>query len=298
MKFLLASNTLEHFAFKDFIRAALHTHTNAHILFTGDLLNVFPEPGENLEGSIFFELFGDIMVREMKSLIHSRFRDVQNSKLTPLLKQMFQPMGDFSNEAKQIARQRYSSLFTELEESLGEQNLWFIPGNMDYPDLAEGHTFNSTRLIQLDQSWFEADGLKVSGLGGIPNTAHPFRNVTEISPYEMCETEYLHRLNKMVGTDVLLTHLSPDEFPPLKDFLMETQARLLICRAPFDFRRQSDFRGALKVRDYADGKSVIMVRPFDYPSNQAYVLDLFQEMGPVKQHLDVFYWSHRSPLTE
>ena len=68
MELVLVSNVLEHAGFPDFVRAVSKAHPNASILSTGDFLNVFPEPGEDLRASIFYELFGGAIDTEMDRL--------------------------------------------------------------------------------------------------------------------------------------------------------------------------------------------------------------------------------------
>ena len=110
-------------------------------------------------------------------------------------------------------------------------------------------------------------------LGGIPSTAHPFSGLGEISPYEFAESEYRKRLHYFKTTDMLVTHIAPEEYPPLEEFIHQTQPKAVICRAPFNFRRDCDFRGHMEVQPY-DRTLVIRVRPFDYPVNRAFSLDL------------------------
>ena len=62
MKLVLASNILEHPAFARFLQSAVARVPDAAICVTGDLLNVFPEPGEDLQGSIVHELYGGELI--------------------------------------------------------------------------------------------------------------------------------------------------------------------------------------------------------------------------------------------
>ncbi|MBD2004138.1 MULTISPECIES: hypothetical protein [Cyanophyceae] len=287
MKFVLASNILEHPAFPNFISAAIAAYPDINFLVAGDLLNIFPEPGENLEGSIFYQLYGNLIFEGMDNLVNSHFRDTHNSLFIEPLKNMFSLTGNRFYEAKHIAWQRYKTLFANLETSLENSDLYFIPGNMDYPSLSGNLTINSPRLHQIDNDFFEKDGIRIGGIGGVPNTVHPFKGVVEISPYEMAESEYEKRLNQLWGVDILITHVSPEEFPVLRNFLMGSPLKLLICRAPFNFRHKSDFRGKLEFQAIGD-KYVIKVRPFDYPENKAYVIDIVPGITPLL--VEVFSW--------
>jgi hypothetical protein len=285
MPMLLASNILEHPGFFDFVAETLPnqrsgSESSASLLITGDLLNIFPEPGEDLLGSIYCEIFGDMIVPEMERLVTTRFQHIEQSAFIEPLRSMFLPTGAAFNQAQEKARQRYQVFFQKLNRALDGHDCYFIPGNMDYPfisaSLLGDSSQNSLKIHQLDCQVVEIDRVPVGGLGGIPNTAHPFRHVVEISPYEMTETEYQRRLQSLWGVEVLMTHLSPEEYPPLLDFLHNSPLKLLICRAPFNFRRASDFRGKLELQTLTDhpGKSIIQVRPFDFPKNQAFWVDL------------------------
>ncbi len=270
MQIVLLSNILEHASFPDFLRDVSALHPKAIFLVTGDLLNVFPEPGENLRGSIFYELYGEMIVSGMDDLIRTGFHNVPASIFIEPLSQMFMPTGKNFKKACLIAAERYRHFFVQVEKVLanctGNMRFLFVPGNMDYPFLSWQETYSNPLFTQLDNAVLEINGVKIGGLGGIPNNAHPFREVAEISPYEMHEFEYARRLNLLCGVDILLTHLSPDECPMLRDFLKTSPLQLLICRAPFNFKRTHDFRGELKMQT-EQAKSVIFVRPFDYPVN-------------------------------
>lgn len=277
MRVLLASNILEHPGFFEFVAQAGIEHPETPLLITGDLLNIFPEPGENLEGSIFYELYGDIMIQEMDRLVKNRFQQVDHSYFIEPLRQMFLPTGTMAEPAQARAQQRYKAFFQALSNALGTRQCYFIPGNMDYPLIAAELLSNHPHIHQLDCRVVNSDGVSLAGLGGIPNTAHPFRNVVEISPYEMTQSEYERRLHSLWGVDILMTHISPEEYPPLLEFLTQSPVKLLICRAPFDFRNASDFRGKLELQTIDDdgrAKAVIRVRPFDFPHNRAFLVDL------------------------
>ena len=111
MKFVLSSNILEHQGFSDFVSATIKTYPDADFLIAGDLLNIFPEPGENYEGSIFYELYGTLMITEMERLIQQHFQQLEESKFIEPLKEMFLPTGKQFSKAQNIAYERYSIRF-------------------------------------------------------------------------------------------------------------------------------------------------------------------------------------------
>lgn len=287
MKFILASNILEHHAFSNFISDTLINYPRAEFLVAGDLLNIFPEPGEYLEGSIFYELYGEL-INELDYLVKNNFKGVEKSPLIKPLQDIILPVGKHFFDAQIIAIHRYKKFFNKIERSLRNNQLYFIPGNMDYPILSKYLTIDSPYIHQIDNEILEKDGVIIGGIGGVPNTNHPFRGIVEISPYEMTEAEYERRLKNLWGVDVLITHVSPEECLILNEFLANSPLKLLICRAPFNFRRQSDFRGPLELYGIGD-KYVIKVRPFEYPQNQAYVIDLVAgKLTPPA--VEVFSW--------
>jgi Icc-related predicted phosphoesterase len=281
MQLILLSNILEHASFPDFLSDVSALYPGAKFLVTGDLLNVFPEPGEDLRNSIFYELYGEMIVPGMDDLVRNGFRNVQNSAFIDPLWQMFAPTGKNFKKTSVIATKRYRYFFDQVgkvfSNRLDEMVFLFIPGNMDYPYLSWQEICSNPFFMQLDNAVLEINGVKIGGIGGIPNNAHPFRKVAEISPYEMHESEYARRLHLLNGVDILLTHLSPEECPLLQDFLKISPLQLLICRAPFNFKRIHDFRGELKMQ-IEQNKSVIFVRPFDYPVNNYAIINI----GPEK----------------
>ena len=290
MKLVLVSNVLEHTAFPEFLRAVTAAHPGSAALSLGDFLNVFPEPGEDFAGSIFQEIFGDHVVGEMRRLVEARFAGADASSLVEPLRDMFLPGGSCSRRAMGIADARYARLFARIDEALAGAPLHFIDGNMDYPELSRSRAARSRSLAKLDEVVVEIAGVKVAGLGGIPNTAHPFRGVVEISPNEMSEDEYARRLGRLAGTDVLCTHLAPEESPALARFLDEGGARILVCRAPFDFGRSRDFRGASSVSRRSDAL-VVRVRPFEWPAGSALVLDVGAGEALRTPHVEIFSYS-------
>lgn len=279
MKLLLVSNVLEHEAFPEFLRAAGAAHPDADILCAGDLLNVFPEPGEDFSGSMFHEIFGARVVDEMRRLVETGFSAADDSWLVEPLRDMLLPGGQSARRALAIADARYVRLFAEITAALAGRRFHFIDGNMDYPALSCVRASASPSLVSISDRVVDVGGLSIAGLGGIPNTAHPFAGVVEISPNEMSEAEYERRLFRLAGADILCTHLSPEEAPALARFVELGHTRVLVCRAPFDFRRVHDYRGRSSVRRVGD-TWVITVRPFEWPAGSSLVIDLEPGAAP------------------
>jgi hypothetical protein len=272
VQLVLVSNILEHAAFPDFLRAALAAHPEADVLCAGDLLNVFPEPGEDFAGSMFHEIFGARVVDEVRRLVDTGFSAADDSWLIEPLREMFLPGGASAHRALALADARYARLFAALAAALGERPFHFIDGNMDYPHLSRTRAAPFPALRPIGDAVHRLGGLTLAGVGGIPNNAHPFGGVVEISPNEMTPCEYDRRLSRLGRVDILCTHLSPEEAPALAALLARGGARVLVCRAPFDFRRARDFRGRSSVRRVGEAW-VVTVRPFEQPGS-ALVLHL------------------------
>jgi Icc-related predicted phosphoesterase len=288
MKLVLVSNILENPGFPGFLRAVGALHPGAAVLSCGDFLNVFPEPGEDFAGSIFHEIFGERVVSEMRRLVETGFAAADASWLVEPLREMFLPEGASARRALGIADARYASLFARIDEAIDGARLHFIDGNMDYPDLTSARAAASRTLSPLGDRVVTLGGVRIAGLGGIPSTVHPFSGVVEISPNEMSEPEYARRLGHLAGADVLCTHVSPDESPALGRFLDEGGARVLVCRAPFDFAASRGFRGPSSVHRRGDAL-VVTVRPFEWPAGSAPILDLGR--GPAAPRVEIFSYA-------
>lgn len=287
MKLVLVSNLLENEAFPDFLRAVSAAHPGAALLCAGDLLNIFPEPGEDFAGSMFHEIFGARVVDEVRRLVETGFSSADDSWLVEPLRDMFFPGGECAARALAMADARYAKLFAAIGGALFGRTFYFIDGNMDYPALSRLRAAAVPGLTPLGDAVIDLGGVTLAGLGGIPNTAHPFRGVVEISPNEMTEAEYERRLDRLADVDVLCTHLSPAEAPALARFLDRGGARVLVCRAPFDFRDPRDYRGRCSVYRHGDAH-VITVRPFEWPDGGAFVLDLAPGAPP---HVEMFTYA-------
>ena len=273
MQFITAANTLEHPHFADFVSNALKSHPGSAMIICGDLLNVFPEPGEDLRGSIFYDVFGELIVDEMERMCADHFKHPQASRFVQPLRDFFAATGPTSERALRIATERYAKVFTGLQHAVSDHALYFIPGNMDYPRLSERFASAIPTIYQVDSEVVPVGGVKLAGVGGIPHSAQPFHDVVAISPYEMTDAEYARRLLAVRGADVLVTHLSPAECRPLSEFVRDSSVRLLICRAPFDLSHTGNFRGASMVTSI-HGKTVVHVRPFEFPENFAFAVNI------------------------
>lgn len=294
MKLVLLSNILEHPSFPVFIRDTIDQYPDVTFLVAGDLLNIFPEPGEDLAGSIYTEIYGlDHLQTGMDELIQTQFKNIDNSDLIEPLQQMFLPLGRHYKTATALAYRRYNELFSQIGHHLldSQSRFLFIPGNMDYPYLAYKATVLHREIIQLESDYIRSNGWKIGGLGGIPETAHPFGGVVQISPNEMTDSEYQRRLQAMWGIDILVTHISPEEYPPLAQFIQHSPTKILICRAPFNFKKQSQYRGELQHKHLHD-TLVLYIRPFEYPTHHYYVLTL--EKGTDQPQLERMTWHQKT----
>src|SRR5690348_16946308 len=108
MKFILAANTMEHPAFSTFVRDAATDHPEAAFIICGDLLNVFPEPGEDLRSSIFYEIYGDILVEELERLRADHFTTVSSSPIIGPLREIFCEDGRTYQQGLALASRRYA----------------------------------------------------------------------------------------------------------------------------------------------------------------------------------------------
>jgi len=279
MLFVLVTNVLEHAGFPAFLRAVTAAHPAAAVLCAGDLLNVFPEPGEDFSGSMFQEIFGARVADEVRRLVETGFTAAAESWLCEPLRDMFLPGGASARRALAMADARYARLFAAADAALAGRPLYFIDGNMDYPAITRERAALRRSLVPISDEVLDLGGLTLAGASGIPNTAHPFRGVVEISPNEMSEAEYERRLARLAGVDVLCAHLSPEEAPALARFLDGGGARVLVCRAPFDFRREGCYRGHSTVRRRGDAL-VITVRPFEWPAGSVTLLEVEPGAAP------------------
>lgn len=288
MQLILAANTMEHPGFPGFLRDAAQRYPQAAFAVAGDLLNVFPEPGEDMRSSIFYELYGNLAVDELQRLHDCQFSDVADSPLVGPLREIFTPGGRTLQQGRALASRRYGRVFGEMRAALNGRSLYFVPGNMDYPGLAQLFAAASPHIHDLDERVAEVDGFFLGGAGGIPSTAQPFGAITPISPYEMTPAAYAAHLEKARGCDVLLTHLAPEESPELSAFVQNSGVRLVLCRAPFDLRQTDNCRGLSQVSRLGSA-TVLKIRPFDYPENATFLVELNAHDG-LPPHVEIFTW--------
>lgn len=272
MQLILAANTIENAHFPVFVHDAMQTYPNAAVALTGDLLNVFPEPGEDFESSIFYEIYGELLPQEMHRLHAQHFNDIQNSTLIAPLHEFFDPDGRTYCQALALASRRYARVFGEMSRALRGRMLYYIPGNMDYPRLGALFASSCPNIQQLDGEIMDIQGVRVAGVGGIPHSCQPFHEVAPISPYEVTDLAFERSLKAVWGAEILISHLSPAESPVLEAFVRESPVRMVICRAPFNLQSMNDCRGASQY-EHSEGKWIVRVRAFEYPKNDAFVVD-------------------------
>jgi hypothetical protein len=288
MRLILAANTLENPGFEAFVSDCTAAYPDAAVLVCGDLLNVFPEPGEDIAGSIAYELYGEPVREELNRLHAQNFADAQRSPLVCILHQLFLDPGPQRARAAAIAAARYEKIFAKLTAARRHAPLLFIPGNMDYPQVAARLLRHAPDIAMLDGTKALLGGLLLGGLGGIPSSAQPLHGIAPISPYELSDAAYEAQMQAIWGAEVVLSHLSPSESPALQDFVRRSPVRLLICRAPFMLQRAGNCRGRSQL-SWEAGKMIVAVRPFDYPRNEAYMVDL-EAGGNAAPTVHIYSW--------
>lgn len=292
--FIVVANPMESALLADFVRAAVAKYPDAVFLCAGDLLNVFPEPGEDHLGSMFFEIYGELLPRELGRLQARGFARPEDSPLIGPLHAFFDPAGEHQQRALAMAEARYRRLFAALVPALGGRPFLFIPGNMDYPAEAARAAIGHPSLRQLDVTTATEGGLTVAGVGGIPRSAQPLHKVAAISPYELADAEWEARVLSMWGAEVLVTHLSPHESPALLDFAHRSPVRLVLSRAPFDLYKTGCCRGDSRCLALPDGTLLLTARPFEPERNTAFVVRLpaDRKLAP---SVDTYVWSPHAP---
>lgn len=278
---ILASNTLEHKGFPKFLIGMAEKHPASSVYMTGDLLNIFPEPGEDLEGSMHYEIFGDVLKVELDRLVGTGFQNIHESVFIEHLNHMFQPFGKHYDRCHEMGWKRYETMFSAIDDMMSafpDFSLVVVPGNMDYPDMLRLMEAKFAWLKILDGDFITINGVSLAGVGGNPNNLMPFRGSAEISPYEMAPAEYLRRLKRLKKSDVLLTHVTAMECDLLMSTFKESSIKMVISRAPFNFKAEpGNYRGALQVNQFED-KRCVSVRPFDYPRNEYFVLHVGESL--------------------
>ena len=288
MKFILVSNILENSGFINFLEDALVAYPDARFIVTGDFLNIFPETREQLQDSMFYELYGKSILDGMHKLNKFTFGFLKQSPFTTALQEMFFPMGEYHQKAQAMAMRRYEKMFSHFEAMLEQNSMYFVPGDMDYPLLTECVTRRSSCFHSLDSRVITLDGTKFAGIGGTPNNLKPVRGMIDLTPNEMVPDEFTRRLNNLSGVDVLVTHVAPEESRELRDFIKKSQLKLVICRAPFVKRGQENFRGKLETYTIKN-TCVIKVSPFDTANHQVMIIDITDGNFEF-QAMNIFEW--------
>ena len=289
MKFILAANILENNKFINFLEDALIAYPDAGVIATGDFLNTFPETREHLQDSIFYELYGRLVLEEMDKLNQAKFRMLRQSPFAKSLQEMFLPMGEYYQKVQQMAARRYEKMFSHIEAILGQNNMYFVPGDMDYPTLAECVTRRSSCFHSLDFKLITLDGTQIAGIGGTPENVKPIPGVVDLTPNEMATAEFKRRLKRLWGVDVLVTHIAPEESGELRDFIKKSPVKLVICKAPFQRKNQENFRGKLEISTIKNTQ-IIKIRPFETVKHRAMVIDISKGNFDL-QAVDIFEWS-------
>src|SRR6185437_2088615 len=127
----------------------------------------------------------------------THFADVAHSSFVQPLRDFFYEGGKTFLQGRALASRRYGRVFGELRAVLGCTPLYFIPGNMDYPQLTELFASACPSIHCLNGTQLEVDGLQIAGAGGIPSACQPFGKVTRISPYELSTEAYTAQLKKV-----------------------------------------------------------------------------------------------------
>jgi hypothetical protein len=260
MKFILSSNVLESAGYINFLEEALVSYPEANFIVTGDLLNIFPETKEHLQDSIFYELYGRLVLDEMDKLKTSMFRMNRISPFAKSLHEMFSPLGEFYQKTQAMAVRRYERIFSHMEAILGQNKLYYIAGDMDYPGLMECVTRGASCFKSIDCKVVTVDGTKIAGIGGTPENIRPIPGIVDSTPNVMAPAELNRRLKTIWGVDVLITHVCPDECSELRDFIKKSKVKLVICKAPFVRKNQENHRGKLEISTIKD-THIIKVRP-------------------------------------
>jgi hypothetical protein len=287
MKLIVCANTMEVPNFYAFMAASGVEHPESAVAICGDLLNVFPEPGEDLEASIFYEIYGNLIVEEMARLRATRFDDIAASRFIGPLQDMFGAKGPTRRVAEHIAAARYEQVFERLRQVLGERHLFITPGNMDYPAMLALHCRRYPNMHYLDGSCVTVDGICLGGVGGIPRTSQPFHPTVDISPYERSDEDFAAAFVAVEAAQVVLTHASPAESPLVERFIEKGGAQVLLCRAPFELTRSTGSRRGVSRIHYQGNMLMVSTRPFEAQENHAFVVDIRDNRVP---DIEIFAW--------
>ena len=288
MKFILVANVLENDKFINFLEDALVQYPDASFILAGDILNVFPETNEDIEDSMVYELYGRWITDELAKLRAKNFSFFQRSPFTKALEKMFLPMGEYYQKAHAMAERRYEKIFSHIETILGQNKLYFIPGDMDYPILAEYVARRAACFHSLDCRILKLAGSTFAGLGGNPANLHPVRGLIDSTLNPMAPAEFSRKLHMLRNVDVLVTHVAPEESSELKEFLRNAEVKILICRSPFHRQHKTNIRGKLEISQLFN-TTILKVCPFAAQEHQAMVVDI-SNAEFVADKVQIFNW--------
>jgi Icc-related predicted phosphoesterase len=289
MKFIFSSNILESTAYLNFLEEALIHYPETNFVITGDILNLFPETREHLPDSIFYELYGKSVINELDKLKTSMFKINRISPFAKSLHEMLSPLGEYHQKTQAMAVRRYERVFSHMEAMLGQNKMYYIAGDMDYPGLMECVTRRSTCFKSIDSKVVTLDGTKIAGIGGTPENLRPIPGIVDLAPNVMAPAELNRKLKTIWGVDVVVTHVCPDECSELRDFIKKSNVKLVVCKAPFIKKNQDNYRGKLEISTIKN-TYIIKVRPFETQKHQAMVVDITQGNFDLKA-VDIFEWS-------
>ena len=289
MRLILAANILENDSFANFIEAAHQKYPDASFFIAGDILNTFPEDRQYLPDSIVCELYGKLVIEQMDKVVQSRFRKLKASPFDAPLRECFLPTGECYEKAHLLAQRRYERFFSRIDSLLEEHELYFVSGDMDYPNWAECITRMSSKIHALDSKVITKEGLRIAGLGGVPDTVPAIHDVIDLVPNAMANAEFKRRLNSLWGVDVLMTHIAPEENSDLMTFVKKSPLKVLICRSQFNFSDKHNIDGPSQITQIKD-KYVVRVGPFKTSNYQALMIQFAK--GNLEPALaDKFEWT-------
>ena len=288
MKLIVCANTMESPHFYAFVAASGVQYPSSAVAICGDLLNVFPEPGEDLEASIFYEIYGDLIFGEMARLRSTHFQNIAASRFIGPLQDMFGAQGATRRVAEHIAAARYEQVFEHLERALNGRHLFVTPGNMDYPDMVALHCRRRSNMHCLDGTHVTFEGICIGGVGGIPKSTQPFYPMVAISPYERSDEDFAAAFAAVDTAQVVLAHASLSESPAVQRCLQSIPCTVLLCRAPFELNRPTgSCRGVSRIH-YQGHALMVAARPFETGENHAFVVDMRDNHMP---DIEIFAWT-------
>lgn len=289
MKVILSANLLENIGYVNFLEDVLAQDPEANFLVIGDLLNSFSTNKEYLTNSIFYELYGRLVVDEMEKITKAIFRFKKTSPFSKPLREMFSPVGEHQQKVQTMVVRRYERMFSKMQAILAQNTLYYLGGAMDYPEIINCITKGASCCCSLDNKVITIDGVKIAGISGIPNNARPMANILDLTPNEMVPAEYARKLNNILGVDILVTYVAPEQSKELRNFIKKSKVKLVICKAVDLVKKQEKFADNLDVSMIKNTK-IIKVQPFSLANHQAVVLNITK--GNIElDNIDIVNWS-------